>query len=118
MIYCIVDNNTTSTSSFGIGASQATKVLRNYFADLSDQSSNLFAITMRLYSKKLISYEVLNDTMNSNKSGQDRSATLMFALKATIDAKPESLNTLIEVLRTNEALRAIADKMDSEIHQN
>ena len=94
-------------------------MLRRNFDVLSEVltvSDNLLMITMSLYSNKLISYRNLTECYtNTGRSVHDRSASLLFALKATIETQPQSMRTLIDVLKTNEAFRNIAEKMENEI---
>ncbi|XP_019854498.1 PREDICTED: uncharacterized protein LOC105313470 [Amphimedon queenslandica] len=94
------------------------EVLRENFDTLSDilaAPNNLSAIIMSLYAKKLISDTTATECMNDGRPVHDRCASLLFALKATIDGKPQAMNTLIEVLKNNEAFKEIADKMDLEV---
>ena len=53
--------------------------------------------------------------MNTGRPVHDRCASLLFALKATVDGKPQAMKTLIEVLKNNESFKDIADKMDLEV---
>uniref|UniRef100_A0A1X7T067 Uncharacterized protein n=1 Tax=Amphimedon queenslandica TaxID=400682 RepID=A0A1X7T067_AMPQE len=94
------------------------EVLRENFDTLSDilaAPNNLSAIIMSLYAKKLISDTTTTECMNDGRQVQDRCASLLFALKATIDGKPQAMNTLIEALKNNEAFKEIAHKMDLEV---
>ena len=73
------------------------------------------AVAPRLYSEKLIPEEAYDNIITSNKSGRDKANSLLHALRATISIEPQSLKTLIEVLRRNKAFKAIADKMDEDV---
>ena len=70
---------------------------------------------MSLYAKKLITDTTATECMNAGRPVQDRCASLLFALKATVDGKPQAMITLIEVLKKNEAFKEIAEKMDLEV---
>ena len=73
------------------------------------------AVASRLYSEELISEEAYDNIITSNKSRRDKAHSLLHALRATISIGPQSLKTLIEVLRRNKAFKAIADKMDEDV---
>ena len=91
------------------------KVLRKNFSEISRiliVPSNLSAIAMDLYSDDLISYDTLTEC-NDNRTIQARSFSLLSALKATIDTKPQLMGTLIEVLKRNVASKDIAEKMET-----
>ena len=92
------------------------EVLRKNFSELSRiliVPSNLSAIAMDLYNDGLISYDTLQECNNDCRAIQARSFSLLSALKATIDTKPQLMGTLIEVLKRNEASKDIADKMET-----
>ncbi|XP_019854499.1 PREDICTED: uncharacterized protein LOC105313471 [Amphimedon queenslandica] len=96
----------------------AGEVLRENFDTLSDilaAPNNLSAIIINLYAKKLISDTTATECMNDGRPVHDRCALLLFALKATIDGKPQAMISLIEVLKNNEAFKEIADKIDLEV---
>ena len=93
-------------------------VLRRNFDTLSEVltvSNNLSMITMSLYSKELISYQILTECTNTGRPVHDRSTSLLLALKATVETQPQSIKTLIDVLKTKEVFRNIAEKMEKEI---
>ena len=94
------------------------KVFKKYLPDLSDLLAvhdNMSAIAPRLYSKELISKTTYESIITSNKTGRDKANSLLYTLETTIDAQPHLMNTLIEILRRNSALKVIADKMDQEL---
>ncbi|XP_019859060.1 PREDICTED: uncharacterized protein LOC109587263 [Amphimedon queenslandica] len=96
----------------------AGKVLRENFAALSKilaAPSNLSAVIMSFYAKELISDTTATECMNDCRPVQDRCASLLFAVKATVDGKPQLINTLIEALKENEAFKEIADKMTQSL---
>ena len=96
----------------------STKVFKKYLADLSDLLAvpdNMSAIAPRLYSKELISKTTYESTIANNMAGHNKANSLLFALETTIEAQPQLMNTLIEILRRNSALKVIADKMDQEL---
>ena len=76
------------------------------------------AIAPRLYSVELIPEEAYDNIINSSKSGRDKANSLLHALRATISNEPQSLKTLIEVLKRNKAFNAIVDKMDEALTFN
>ncbi|XP_019860001.1 PREDICTED: sacsin-like isoform X2 [Amphimedon queenslandica] len=94
-------------------------VFRKYFAELSEAlvlPSNLSAVAMHLYSEKLISFETLTECLYSSKTNHEKSASVMFAIKATIDTKPQSLKTLTGILKKCE-LTTLATKIDFDCSQ-
>ena len=96
----------------------AKKVLKKHLPDLSDLLAvpdNMSAIGIRLYSEDLIPKATHESTITSSMAGRAKANLLLLALEATIDAKPQSLRTLIEILRRNDALKVVADKMDLEL---
>ena len=78
--------------------------------------SNLLTVAMQLYSEKLISYEALDECLCSNKTNQEKSAFLIFAIKATIDMEPRSLKTLTDIFKKCK-LTTVANKIDLECSQ-
>ena len=96
----------------------AKNVFKKYLADLSDLLAvpcNISALAPRLHSEDLITEETYDNVYNSTKTGHDKAHSLLHALRATISIEPQSLKTLIEVLRRNKAFKAIADKMDEDV---
>ena len=73
------------------------------------------AIGIRLYSEELIPEGVYDNIITSGKTGHNKAELILHALRATISVQPQSLRTLIEVLRRNDTLKVIADKMDLEL---
>ena len=71
---------------------------------------------MSLYAKKLITDTTATECMNAGRPVHDRCASLLFALKATIDGKPQEMKALIEVLKNNEAFLEIANEMERSLH--
>ena len=71
---------------------------------------------MSLYAKKLISHPTATECLNTGRPVHDRCASLLFALKATIDSQPQAMETLIEVLKNNEAFLEIANEMERSLH--
>ena len=76
---------------------------------------NISAVASRLYSENLISEEVYVNISSSSRTGRDKALSLLRALKATISIRPQLLRTLIKVLKRDDALKVIADKMDLEL---
>ena len=97
---------------------QVKKVLKKHLADLSDLLSvpdNMSAIGIRLYSKELIPKETYENTITSNKTGRDKANLLLLVLEATIDAQPQLMKTLIEVLKKSKVSEAVAAKMERDM---
>ena len=94
------------------------EVLKKYLPDLSDLLAvpdNMSAIGIRLYSKGLIPKETYDNTITSNKTGRDKANSLLLNLEATIDAQPQLMKTLIEVLKKSEVLETVAAKMEQDM---
>ena len=97
---------------------QVKKVFKKYLADISGLLAvpdNMSAVAPQLYSEDLIPKAIYEDNITSSKTGRDKANLLLFALEATIDAQPQLMKTLIKILRKNDALKVIADKMDLEL---
>ena len=96
----------------------AKRVFKKHLVDLSNLMTipdNMSVIALQLYSEDLIPDDTYDNIITSNKSGRDKANSLLHALRATISIEPQSLKTLIEVLRRNKAFKAIADKMDEDV---
>ena len=94
------------------------KVLKKYLPDLSDLLAvpdNMSAICIRLYSEELIPKETYENTIASNKTGRDKANSLLLTLEATIDAQPQLMKMLIEVLKKSKVSKAVAYKMEQEL---
>ncbi|XP_019859679.1 PREDICTED: uncharacterized protein LOC109587898 [Amphimedon queenslandica] len=105
-------------SSKVVDKEKAKKVLRKNFDKLSAilaAPNNLSPIIMSLYAKELIADATSTECMNAGRPVNDRCASLLFALKATIDGKPQEIITLIEVLKNNEAFKDVAKEMEMEM---
>ena len=97
---------------------QVKKVLKKYLAELSDLLAvpdNMSTVAPRLYSKKLIPEAIYQNTVTSSMAGRDKANSLLLALKATIDAQPQLMKTLIEVLKKNKVSEAVAAKMEQKL---
>ena len=53
--------------------------------------------------------------MYINKTGRDKANSLLLALEATIDAQPQLMKTLIEVLKKSKVLKPVANNMEQEV---
>ena len=73
------------------------------------------AIASRLYSEELIPEEAYDNISTVGRTGRDKADSVLRTLKAAISIQPQSLRTLIEILKKNDALKAIAEKMDLEM---
>ena len=96
----------------------AKEVFREHYFDLYDllaKLDNVSALALRLYSKKLITEEAYDNISTGGKTGHEKAESVLRALKATISIKPQSLRTLIEILRSNDTLKVIANKMDGNV---
>ena len=97
----------------------AKKVLKKHLAELSGLLAvpvNMSAVAPQLYSEDLIPEATYKNTITSNMAGQNKANLLLLALEATIEAQPQLMKMLIEVLRKNDAaLKVIADKMALEL---
>ena len=95
------------------------KCFRRYFADLSklmSVSNNRLSIVAELYSKHLITETCYdNCTDDSNKTDAEKGHSLMRALKATIYSQPQSMITLVGVLKKAEAFRLIIRKLEHDL---
>ena len=57
---------------------------------------HMSVIAIRLYSEELIPKATYQNTITSNMAGHDKANSLLLTLKATIDAQPQLMKTLIE----------------------
>ena len=97
---------------------QVKKVFKKYLADLSDlltAPDNMSAVAPQLYSKDLIPKATYQNTITSNKTGRDKANLLLLTLEATIDAQPQLMKTLIEVLKKSKVSEAVAAKMEQDV---
>ena len=76
---------------------------------------HMSVIGIRLYSKDLIPEETYESTITSNVAGRDKANLLLLTLKATIDAQPRLMKTLIEVLKKIKVSEAVAAKMERDM---
>ena len=92
------------------------KVLKEHLPDLSDLLAvHMSVIGIRLYSKDLIPEATYESTITSSMAGRDKANSLLLTLKATIDAQPQLMKTLIEVLKKSKVSEAVAVKMEQEV---
>ena len=92
------------------------KVLKKYLPDFSDLLAvHMSVIGIRLYSEELIPRATYQNTITSILAGRDKANSLLLTLKATIDAQPQLLKTLIEVLKKSKVSEAVAAKMEREV---
>ena len=94
------------------------KVYKKYLAELSGLLAvpdNMSAIAPQLYSEELIPEATYKNTITSNKTGRDKANLLLLTLKAIIDAQPQLMKTLIEVLKKSKVSEAVAAKMEQDV---
>ena len=92
------------------------KVFKKYLPDLSDLLAvHMSAIGIRLYSEELIPKATYQNTITSNMAGHDKANSLLLTLEATIDAQPQLMKTLIEVLKKSKVSEAVAATMEQEV---
>ena len=97
---------------------QVKKVFKKYLADLSDlltAPDNMSAVAPQLYSKDLIPKATYQNTITSNKTGRDKANSLLLTLETTVDAQPQLMKTLIEVLKKSKVSEAVAAKMEQDV---
>ena len=95
------------------------RVLKENLPDLSNVlAMHMSVIGIRLYSKGLIPLETYESTITSNVAGREKANSLLLTLKATIDAKPQLMKTLIDVLKKSEVAEAVAAKIEREMSIN
>ena len=95
---------------------QVKKVLKKHLPDLSDLLAvHMSVIGIRLYSEDLIPEATYESTVTSSMAGRDKANSLLLTLKATIDAQPQLMKTLIEVLKKSKVSEAVAVKMEQEV---
>ena len=92
------------------------KVLKKHLPDLSDLLTvHMSVISIRLYSEELIPKATYESTITSSMAGRDKANSLLLTLKATIDAQPQLMKTLIEVLKKSKVSEAVAAKMEQDV---
>ena len=95
---------------------QVKKVLKKHLPDLSDLLAvHMSVIGIRLYSEDLIPEAAYESTITSSMAGRDKANSLLLTLKATINAQPQLMKTLIEVLKKSKVSEAVAAKMEQEV---
>ena len=95
---------------------QVKKVLKKHLPDLSDLLAvHMSVIGIRLYSEELITKATYQSTITSNMAGHDKANSLLLTLEAIIDAQPQLMKTLIEVLKKSKVSEAVAAKMERDV---
>ena len=95
---------------------QVKKVLKKHLPDLADLLAvHMSVIGIRLYSEELIPKATYQNTVTSHMAGHDKANSLLLTLEATIDAQPQLIKTLIEVLKKSKVSEAVAAKMEREV---
>ena len=95
---------------------QVKKVLKKHLPDLADLLAvHMSVIGIRLYSEELIPNATYQNTVTSSMAGHDKANSLLLTLEATIDAQPQLMKTLIEVLKKSKVSEAVAAKMEREV---
>ena len=97
---------------------QVKKIFKKRYAELSGLLAvpdNMSAVAPQLYSEDHIPEATYENTITSNKTGRDKANLLLLALKATIDAQPQLMKTLIEVLKKSKVSEAVTVKMEQEV---
>ena len=86
----------------------AKRILKKHLLDLFNLlavPANMLAIGMELYTEELIPEGVYNNVITSGKTGYDKAELILHTLRSTISIQPQSLRTLIKILRRNDALK-------------
>ena len=97
---------------------QVKKVFKKHLAELSGLLAvpdNMSTVVPQLYSDDLIPKATYENTITSNKTGRDKANLLLLALEAIIDAQPQLMITLIEVLKKSKVSEAVAAKMKQDV---
>ena len=91
-------------------------VIREHFHELVDAVSQLgmLDITLKAYSKGLITDEVKNTVLSMNGASEGVKANILVsAIKQHIKGDPSAFNTFVEILRSEPAYKHLADKLTS-----
>ena len=95
------------------------KVFQTHYAELCDLmsiSNNRLSAASNLFSAQLISNNCYDNVVDdSPRSDQVKGHSLMNALRATINAKPQLVTKLINILERIETFETIADKIKHDL---
>ena len=102
------------------GHSSPEEVFRTFYAELSrlvSDSNNRLALANELFSTRLITFGCYNSVTDSaTKSDMDKGVLLMKGLMTSINTQPQLLTRLIDVLKTVEVFRSVAENMEHVNH--
>ena len=97
----------------------ASSVLRAYMGDLVDaiQDAEISAITMKLYSRKVISRETRDRVRLPGLTATEKTSCLLEALESTVKIRPQVLNIFLDILDQYRPSAVIAKKMRDRLRK-
>ena len=97
------------------GQSTYEEMFRTHFDKLSQLilvSEHRLSLAPKLYGACLITYECyITATDNSRKTNQEKGLSLLNSLLCTVNAQPQLLTKLVDVLGSVEAFQSVAEKL-------
>ena len=97
----------------------ASAVLRAYMGDLVDaiQDAEITAITMKLYSRKVISKDTKDRVRLPSLIATEKTSCLLDALESAVTTQPQVLDTFLDILDQYRSSAVIAKKMRDRLRK-
>ena len=97
----------------------ASAVLRAYMGDLVDaiHGAEITAITMKLYSRKVISKETRDRVRLPGQIATEKTSCLLEALESAVMTQPLVLDTFLDILDRYKPAAVIAKKMRNRLRK-
>ena len=97
----------------------ASAVLRAYMGDLVDaiQDAEITAITMKLYSSKVISKDTKDRVRLPGLIATEKTSCLLDALESAVTTQPQVLDTFLDILDRYRPSAVIAKKMRDRLRK-
>ena len=89
------------------------KAYREISGELIEFVEDPYILAWKLYSKRLISKNAREKASMKSVARAERCVYLVEALENTIDQNPKTLTDLLEVLRTEESITSICEKLST-----
>ena len=93
------------------GGREPSDVFQEYFAELAESIQDPDGLALKLYSKKMITRAVREDTLVAMLSKQRKSTILLQAIESKLRTDPSDFTTLIAVLQSDPTLMSLATRM-------
>ena len=98
----------------------ASDVLRAYMGDLVDairEAAEIIAITMKLYSRKVVSWDTQERVSLPGLIATEKISHLLDALERAVKTRPQVLDTFLDILDQNRSSAKIAKEMRDKLRK-